>query len=284
MAPTVRHNCLRAEPEATIGNTIRHIAVEHPTETAQRPIDSAAQLAATPSLTGRPAQETRSDAREEVFRVQVIAVVPVRAALAVGIVVVAGLAEVLIASEAAMSRVPLAATAAPSDQVPGEATTAPPRDPPAVADPPASAAEAVAVVAVVVVAAGVVKENHEEHIMNSRSPRKNVSELPWIAIILACTFLSGQVLGAYQTTSGTQAPSAQSPAAPAPHPVEGETFATPQQAADTLIAAAGISTRPHSRRSSAPMARRLSSRVKAPRTANEPWVSPPKPKRKQNSR
>jgi len=77
--------------------------------------------------------------------------------------------------------------------------------------------------------------------MNSRSPRKNVFELPWIAIVVAWTFLSVQVIfGAYQATPGTQAPPAQSPAATAaPHRVEGETFATPQQAADVLIAAAG---------------------------------------------
>jgi Protein of unknown function (DUF2950) len=77
--------------------------------------------------------------------------------------------------------------------------------------------------------------------MNSRSARKNIFELPWIAIVVALTCLSAQVLyGAYQATTSTQAPAAQSPAATgAPHPVEGETFATPQQAADVLIAAAG---------------------------------------------
>jgi hypothetical protein len=76
--------------------------------------------------------------------------------------------------------------------------------------------------------------------MNSHSPRKNVFELPWTTIVVACTFLSAQVLGAYQATSGAPAPSAQTPApTAAPHPVEGETFATPQQAADALIAAAG---------------------------------------------
>jgi hypothetical protein len=74
VVPTVRHNYLLAELEATTGSTIRHIVAAHPTETAQRPIDSAAQLAATPSPTGRLAQETRSDAREEIF--QVIAAAP----------------------------------------------------------------------------------------------------------------------------------------------------------------------------------------------------------------
>jgi hypothetical protein len=59
-----------------------------------------------------------------------------------------------------MSPVPPAATAAPSDQVPGEATTVPPHDPPVAADPPVSAVAAAvaAVVAVVAVVAGVVKE------------------------------------------------------------------------------------------------------------------------------
>jgi len=68
-------------------------------------------------------------------------------------------AEVRTASEAAMSPVPPGATAAPSDQVLGEATTAHPHDPPAAADPPASAAAAaVAVAAVAVAAAGVGRE------------------------------------------------------------------------------------------------------------------------------
>ena len=77
--------------------------------------------------------------------------------------------------------------------------------------------------------------------MNSRSARKNLFELFWIAVIVAWACLSTQVLlGAQQATTGTQAPPAQTPAATAaPHPVEGETFATPQQAADALIAAAG---------------------------------------------
>ena len=76
MVPTVHLNYLAAELEAT-GSIIRHIVVAHPTETAQRPIDSVAQLAATPSPTGRLAQETRSDAREEIF--QAIAAEPASA-------------------------------------------------------------------------------------------------------------------------------------------------------------------------------------------------------------
>jgi hypothetical protein len=77
--------------------------------------------------------------------------------------------------------------------------------------------------------------------MNSRSARKNIFEVPWIAIIAAWACLSTQVLvGAQQASSGTQATAAQTPkATAAPHAVEGETFDTPQQAADALIAAAG---------------------------------------------
>jgi Protein of unknown function (DUF2950) len=77
--------------------------------------------------------------------------------------------------------------------------------------------------------------------MNSRSARKNLFELLWIAIIVTGACLSTQVLfGGQQASTGTQVPPAQTPAATAaPHPVEGETFATPQQAADALIAAAG---------------------------------------------
>jgi len=77
--------------------------------------------------------------------------------------------------------------------------------------------------------------------MNSRSARKHLYKLPWIAIIVASACLSTELLyGAYQANTSTQAPPAQSPAATAaPRPVEGETFATPQQAADTLIVAAG---------------------------------------------
>lgn len=79
--------------------------------------------------------------------------------------------------------------------------------------------------------------------MNSpKSPfaRKNLYELSWMAIIVACMCLSTQVLfGAHQVAAGIQA-QAQTPATPpAPRPVQGETFATPQQAADALIAAAG---------------------------------------------
>jgi hypothetical protein len=66
VVPTVRHNYLLAEPEAATGSTIPLIVAAHPTATAQRPIDSAAQPAVTPSPTGRLAQETRSDAREEI--------------------------------------------------------------------------------------------------------------------------------------------------------------------------------------------------------------------------
>ena len=59
-----RLNCRLA---ATVGNTIPRIAAEHLTETAPQPIVSAARLAATPLRTVRPAQETRSDAREEIL-------------------------------------------------------------------------------------------------------------------------------------------------------------------------------------------------------------------------
>jgi hypothetical protein len=77
--------------------------------------------------------------------------------------------------------------------------------------------------------------------MNSRSARNNLFELRWTAIIVTWACLTPQVLfGAQQASTGTQDPPAQTPtAAAAPHPVEGETFATPQQAADALIAAAG---------------------------------------------
>ena len=77
--------------------------------------------------------------------------------------------------------------------------------------------------------------------MNSRSARKNLFGLSGLAIIPACACLSTHVLvGAQQASTVTQAPAAQTPTATAaPHPVEGETFATPQQAADALIAAAG---------------------------------------------
>ena len=74
MVPTVHHNYPLEEPEVATGSTIPHIVAVRHTETAQRPIDSAAQRAATPSLTGRPAQETRSDAKEEIFQVIAVAV------------------------------------------------------------------------------------------------------------------------------------------------------------------------------------------------------------------
>jgi hypothetical protein len=77
--------------------------------------------------------------------------------------------------------------------------------------------------------------------MNSRSSRNNLFDLSWLAIIVAWACISTQALvGAQQASTGTQAPAAQTPTATAaPRPVEGETFATPQQAADALIAAAG---------------------------------------------
>jgi Protein of unknown function (DUF2950) len=77
--------------------------------------------------------------------------------------------------------------------------------------------------------------------MKSQSARKNLFELLWIAIIVTWACLSTQVLfGAQQASTGTQGPPAQAPAATtAPHHVEGETFDTPQRAADALIAAAG---------------------------------------------
>ena len=66
VARVVRRNYLLAAPAATAGNIIQRIAAERPTETAQQPIVSAAQLVATLSPTVRPAQETRSVAREEI--------------------------------------------------------------------------------------------------------------------------------------------------------------------------------------------------------------------------
>jgi hypothetical protein len=77
--------------------------------------------------------------------------------------------------------------------------------------------------------------------MNSRSARKSLFDLYWLAIVAAWACISTQALvGAQQASTGTQAPAAQTTtAAAAPHSVEGETFATPQQAADALIAAAG---------------------------------------------
>jgi hypothetical protein len=55
-----------APPAGTPGNIILRIAAERHTETAQQPIVSAAQLVATLSPTVKPAQETRSVAREEI--------------------------------------------------------------------------------------------------------------------------------------------------------------------------------------------------------------------------
>jgi hypothetical protein len=76
--------------------------------------------------------------------------------------------------------------------------------------------------------------------MNSRSARKNIFDLPWLVIIAAWACFSTQVLFGGQASTGTQTAPAQTPATTAaPHPVEGETFATPQQASDALIAAAG---------------------------------------------
>jgi hypothetical protein len=69
VVPTVHLNYLAAEPEAATGSTIPHIVAAHPTETARRPIVSAAQLVATLSPTVRPAHETRSVAREEISQV-----------------------------------------------------------------------------------------------------------------------------------------------------------------------------------------------------------------------
>jgi hypothetical protein len=51
---------------ATPGSIIQRIVVAHLTETAPQPIVSAASLAETLFPTVRPAQETRSVAREEI--------------------------------------------------------------------------------------------------------------------------------------------------------------------------------------------------------------------------
>src|ERR1700759_1150455 len=76
--------------------------------------------------------------------------------------------------------------------------------------------------------------------MDPRSARKTLFDLSWLAIIAAWACLSTQILVGAQDSGGALAPAAQPPtAAAAPHPVEGETFATAQQAADALIAAAG---------------------------------------------
>ncbi len=93
---------------------------------------------------------------------------------------------------------------------------------------------AVAAVAAAAVEADVVKKDHEEQKMNSRAVTKNPFELHWIATIITGACLSTQVF------CGAQVSPAQTPAAAAvPHPVEGETFDSAQQAANALIAAAG---------------------------------------------
>jgi hypothetical protein len=76
--------------------------------------------------------------------------------------------------------------------------------------------------------------------MNLQSARKNLFDLSGLAIIATWACLPTQVLlGAQQASTGPQAAVQTPTATAAPHPVEGETFATPQQAADALIAAAG---------------------------------------------
>jgi Protein of unknown function (DUF2950) len=76
--------------------------------------------------------------------------------------------------------------------------------------------------------------------MNSRSARNNLFDLPLLAFIAASACLSTQVpLGAQQASASKQAPTAETSTASVPRPVEGETFADPQQAAEALIAAAG---------------------------------------------
>jgi hypothetical protein len=79
VARVVRRNYLLAELAATTGNIIPRIAAERPTETAPQPIVSAAQLAATLLPTVRAAQETRSDAREEISRVIAAGLAPATA-------------------------------------------------------------------------------------------------------------------------------------------------------------------------------------------------------------
>jgi len=76
--PAARRNYLLAAPAGTPGSIIQRIVVAHLTETAQQPIVSAAQLVATLWPTVRPAQETRSVAREEIS--PAIAAVPAPAA------------------------------------------------------------------------------------------------------------------------------------------------------------------------------------------------------------
>jgi hypothetical protein len=66
VARVVRRNYLLAELAATAGNIILRIAAERPTETAQQPIVSAAQLVATLFPTVRPAPGIRLAARAEI--------------------------------------------------------------------------------------------------------------------------------------------------------------------------------------------------------------------------
>jgi Protein of unknown function (DUF2950) len=77
--------------------------------------------------------------------------------------------------------------------------------------------------------------------MNSRFARKHLLERLSIAAVVGWACLTAQVLfGTHQVSVGAQDTPARAHAATeAPHAVEGETFATPQQAADALIAAAG---------------------------------------------
>jgi len=75
--------------------------------------------------------------------------------------------------------------------------------------------------------------------MNSRSARKTLFRSSWPAIVATWACLSAQVVAGAQG-AGTGTPATQTPAAAAVHhSVEGETFASAQQAADALIAAAG---------------------------------------------
>lgn len=74
--------------------------------------------------------------------------------------------------------------------------------------------------------------------MNSRPAKKNLLELFGVALIVACVCLPASVLFGLDQASGTQGPPSQDRHAAVAHHVEGETFDTPQQAADALIAAA----------------------------------------------
>jgi hypothetical protein len=108
--------------------------------------------------------------------------------------------------------------------------------------------------------------------MNSRSARKNLFELLWIAVIVTWACLSTQVLfGVHQASTGTQGPPVQTPAATAaPHPVEGETFVLRNKPPMPSSPPPANTTRPHSQRSSAPTAKKSSSREKPHRTVKEP--------------